>query len=58
MFIWIGGIIMEKSLAINNNYYRKTDNKEIMIEIKNIKKMFGKLVVFENLNLEIKKEKW
>ncbi|NFV12996.1 amino acid ABC transporter ATP-binding protein [Clostridium sporogenes] len=45
---------MEKSLAIDN-YNKMIDNEEIMIETKNIKKFFGELVVFENLNLEIKK---
>lgn len=45
---------MEKSLIIDN-YNKMIDKEEVMIETKNIKKIFGELIVFENLNLKVKK---
>ncbi len=47
---------MEKSLIIDN-YNKMIDKEEIMIETKNIKKIFGELIVFEDLNLKIRKGK-
>ncbi|WP_076040046.1 amino acid ABC transporter ATP-binding protein [Clostridium botulinum] len=45
---------MEKVLAIDD-YNKMIDREECMIETKNIKKTFGELIVFEDLNLKIKK---
>ncbi|APU59332.1 ABC transporter family protein [Clostridium botulinum] len=45
---------MEKSLIIDD-YNKMIDKEEFMIETKNIKKTFGRLMVFKDLNLKIKK---
>ncbi len=47
---------MEKSLIIDD-YNKMIDKEEFMIETKNIKKTFGNLIGFEDLNLKIKREK-
>ncbi|WP_286010100.1 amino acid ABC transporter ATP-binding protein [Clostridium sp. Marseille-Q2269] len=45
---------MEQSLNINE-YNKVTNENQVMIETKNIKKVFGDLVVFKDLNLKITK---
>lgn len=45
---------MGKSLIIDDDN-KMIDKEEVMIETKNIKKIFSELIVFENLNLKVKK---